>query len=361
MRRLHLLPNVCLALASAAALLPAGCSREKADEVVLYSSVDPQYLQPVMEAFEKATGVEVLYAGDTEATKTTGLAMRLIEEHRVKRGRADVWWSSEPFWTIRLAGEGVLEPYTSDVAEASIEGGWPRRYRGEQGTWYGLALRARVYVYNTEMVSPEEAPRTPADLLDERFKGRIGMARPQFGTTRGHMAAMLAEFGEEAFRAWLEGLKANGLRLYDGNMSVVRAVSSGEILVGLADSDDVWAGQRNGWPVALAYEANGAKTGAGGPPTIDSGMGALMLPNTIALVADAPNKDNAQRFIDFALSEQVERILAESDSHNVPVHPDLAAEFAQYAVPEPAEVDFQKVAAAGDRAMEICAEVVGDR
>jgi iron(III) transport system substrate-binding protein len=349
------------------AILFSACTREEAaEEVVLYSSVDPEYLQPVMDAFEEATGVHVLYAGDTEATKTTGLATRLLEEHRTGRARADVWWSSEPFWTIELAEAGALAPYTSAVAEKSIEGGWPARYRGgagqsaeggerKPGLWYGFALRARVYVYNTDLVSEQDAPRTPADLLSERFSGRVGMARPQFGTTRGHMAAMFIALGEEQFTRWLEDLKNNGVRIYDGNMSVVRAVSSGEIHVGLTDTDDVWAGQRNGWPVALAYETRGE------PPTVEIGIGPLMMPNTIGLVANAPNMDNAQRFIDFALSEEVERILAESDSHNVPVHPKVAADFQQYAVTDAANVKHEEVAAATDRAMEICAEVLGNR
>ena len=332
-------------------VLSACAPREDAPEVILYSSVDPDYLRAVLDAFEDETGVRVRYAGDTEATKTTGLATRLLEEHRSGRARADVWWSSEPFWTIRLADEGALAPYTSHAAEASIDGGWPGAYRGRDGRWYGFALRARVYVYNTDLVSEHDAPRTPADLLNERFKGRIGIARPQFGTTRGHMAAMLVTFGEEQFTQWLEGLKANGVRLYDGNMSVVRAVSSGEIHVGLTDTDDVWAGQRNGWPVALAYEARAAPPDQ---PTLAGGMGALLMPNTIGLVSDAPNQGDAQRFIDFVLSPRAERILADSDSHNIPVHPSLARDFSAYRVPDAADADLHAVSEAMDRAVELC-------
>ncbi len=351
----HLIRTWCVtALLAAAALLPA-CTREAADEVVLYSSVDPQYLQPVMDAFEEETGIRVRYAGDTEATKTTGLATRLVEENRSGRARADVWWSSEPFWTIQLAGQGIFTPYTSDAAEQSIPGGWPAQHRGDNDLWYGLALRARVFVYNTDLVSESDAPRTLTDLLDPRFKGRIGIARPEFGTTRGHMAAMLVAFGEDQFRDWLQSLADNGVRIYDGNMSVVRAVSTGEIHVGLTDTDDVWAGQRNGWPVALTYEARS------NPPSLETGMGPLMMPNTIALVAGAPNSDNGKRFIDFVLSGKAERILAESDSHNIPVNPDLSAEFSQYAVADQAQVSLEAVAAAMDRAIQICNEILTSR
>ena len=62
---------------------------------------------------------------------------------------------------------------------------------------------------------------------------------------------VLAELGAEGFRSWAQGLKANGLRLYDGNSSVVRAAANGEIDVGLTDTDDVYSGQKQGWPLAM--------------------------------------------------------------------------------------------------------------
>jgi iron(III) transport system substrate-binding protein len=74
---------------------------------------------------------------------------------------------------------------------------------GEQDHWVGFAQRARVCVYNTERVDEANAPRTLHDLLDPRFTGRIVIARPAFGSTRGHMAAMLAMWGETEMRAWI--------------------------------------------------------------------------------------------------------------------------------------------------------------
>lgn len=325
-------------------------------ELVVYCSADSVYAEPIFAAFTKKTGIAVKAVFDTEATKTTGLVNRLLTEHAGK-ARADVWWSSEPFGTIRLARAGALAPYTSAAAEEAMKpyGGWPRHLRGKEELWYGFGSRARVFVYNTKLLKAEGAPRTLAGLADAKFKGRVGIARPQFGTTRGHMAAVYAAAGESGLRGWLETLKANQVRLLDGNASVVRAVGTGEIHVGWTDTDDVIAGKREGWPVEMAFEKRGET------PGISRGFGTLLLPNTAALVRGGPNAAHAGTLIDYLLSPEAQRTLAKSDSANIPVDPALAKELITWA-PAPDQVwpvDFDQVADAVEGAMKACDEVLG--
>jgi len=333
------------------ATLIAGCERKPAapdaGEVVLYSSVDDILLREVIDAFVDETGVRVRIVGDNEANKTTGLMQRLIAER--DRAGADVWWSSEPFGTIRLGAEGLLEPYVSATGEASIEGGWPAQFKGDD--WYGFALRARVIAYAPDRVSAP--PVSLLELVDPAWKGRVGMARPAFGTTRGHMGVLVDAWGEDGLAAWLEAMKANGLRLYDGNASVVRAIRLGEIDAGLTDSDDVWAAQRNGWAIEAAHEAKGSGEGQ------LRSTGPVLFPNTVAIVRGGPNPDNARRLVDFLLSERVEAMMAASDSHNIPVHPTLRERFADLLVPDAAAVEFERVTGLVDEAMIICDEVLG--
>jgi iron(III) transport system substrate-binding protein len=292
------------------------CSREPTPEVVLYTSCDDYILREVIPAFEKETGITVKLAGDTEATKTTGLVQRLIAER--DQPRADVWWSNEAFGTIKLAEEGLLTTF-QPAALADFGGTWPTGYAAADGSWYGYALRARVMVFNTARVKPEDAPRGLADLTNPKWKGRVGMARPQFGTTRGHMAAIVAACGEPAFRDWLGKLKANGLRLYDGNSAVVRAAAQGEIDIGLTDTDDVTVGQREKWPVAMIVEKAGDTSGL-------CDVGPVSIPNTVAVVKGAPHGDAARKLADYLLSARVERVLAQSESRNLPIRPALAQE-----------------------------------
>src|SRR5690606_30233433 len=207
------------------------------------------------------------------------------------------------------------EPYSSEITTD-----WP----GPQDTenrWYGFASRARVIVYPTDRLKPEDLPRTWMELAQDRWKGRIAMADPRFGTTLGHLGAMKAYWDRSVspgfYRAWLEGLAANDiLVLPSGNAGVVRAVASGEVDIGMTDTDDVWAAQRTGAKVDLVYPGHALEG--------ERGTGTLLIPNTVARIKGGPNPDRARILIDFLLSEEVERILAESDSHNVPVRPELA-------------------------------------
>ena len=88
--------------------------------VVLYTSVDSNLVQPIVEEFEKETGIHARVVGDTEATKTTGLVARLLSERA--KPRADVWWSSEPLGTVSLAQAGILDPFISK-AETEFKAG----------------------------------------------------------------------------------------------------------------------------------------------------------------------------------------------------------------------------------------------
>lgn len=313
-----------------------------APTVVLYYTVDDVYARPIIEEFERQTGVSVETRTDTEATKTTGLVQRL----RLERDNAvaDVYWSGEPFMTQLLAEEGVLV----DAAVESL-GDWPRP---AGAVWYPMSVRARVVVYNTSRVGSADAPKTMHDLLDTRWKGRVVMARPSFGTTRGHMAAFVALWGTEEAERWLAGMTTNGVRLLDGNSAVVRAVAAGEADIGLTDTDDVWAGQRHDWPIDLVYIRHDEPAG--------SSLGVLTIPTTVARVHGGPNPDGASTLIEYLLSERVERALAESDSHNFPLRPSLRESFLGYEPPDPIDIDFARVVASMDEAMRLCRESIGE-
>ena len=100
-----------------------------------------------------------------------------------------------------------------------------------------------MIAFNTNRVSRVNVPTKLRDLTDDKWRGKVGMARPQFGTTRTQIAALVALHGLAATREWLQAMQDNGIKLYDGNSGVVTALRNGEIEVGLTDTDDVWARQ----------------------------------------------------------------------------------------------------------------------
>lgn len=335
--------------------------------VVCYTSADSVYAKVLFAEFARATGIEVDAVFDTEATKTTGLVQRLLTEHsNPAASRADVWWSSEPFGTIKLARAGVLDEVTAPRAETHMKphGGWPTNLRAADKSWYGFGSRARVIVYNTRFVKEADAPHTLGHLLRPEFKGRVAIAKPQFGTTRGHFGALVSLFGEERFEKWLVAMKANGVRVMDGNATVVAAVARGECRVGLTDTDDVYAGQREGWPVAISWDEDTGRSPMPREPdgSTDAdlpGMGSMLIPNTVALVKGRKNPAAAQELVEYLLSPAAQRSLAQTDSRNTPVDPEVRKEFSQYDIQNPAELDLSAVADKIDAAMAICSRVLG--
>lgn len=318
-----------------------GCTRDE-PTVVAYISADEYVARQVIERFEQQTGINVEFVGDTEVNKTTGLVQRLRAESNSPQ--ADVFWSSEVFQTIQLANDGVFEAYEP----ANVEG-WPDRFRDENQRWWGFGARARVIAFNPDRIKPEDAPKTWLALTEPRYADRIVMADPRFGTTGGHLGAMDAYWSSHVsgdfYEAWLHGLADNNVRyIASGNAGVVRQVISGEADLGMTDTDDVWAARANGRNVELVYPRHEVSEGRG--------TGTLLIPNTVALVRGGPNPDNGRRLIDFLLTEQVERLLAESNSHNIPIRPGLAAEYSEYDVPDPLNVSFEAAAERRSEAIE---------
>lgn len=290
---------------------PVACSDRSRPSVTLYTSCDAPVAAGVVEAFEHETGMKVRLVTDTEATKTMGLVQRLLAER--DRPVADVWWSNELLGTAQLASLGLLSPFPPP----DFGGTWPEHLRDPQGRWYGHALRTRVIAFRVREGEHDDAPRTLAALALPRYKGRIGMARPQFGTTRMHMAALVALHGEPLVEAWLAALRDNGLRLFDGNSAVVQALARAEIDVGLTDSDDALVARDRNWPVQYRLEDPAATPPDGVPPL--PATGAIIIPNTVAIVAGSPRRADAERLAAFLLSARCERLLAESDAKTLSI------------------------------------------
>src|SRR5262245_14446900 len=262
-------------LIALAAALPA-CAPSPG-EVVVYTSVDEIYAQDLFRRFREETGLAVRPVFDTEEAKTLGLVHRLVAER--ERPQADVFWNGECARTALLKEKGVLEAYRAPTA-AAIGPEW----RDPDGCWTGFGARARVIVYNTGRV--KDPPRTLAELAEPKWRGRVAMANPVFGTTAAHVAALAQQGGDDAAIRLLTSLKANGLRVVGGNSHVRDLVAKGACDVGLTDSDDVWVGKERGDPIAMIFPDQ-------------KGEGTLVIPNSVALVRGAPRAANGRKFIDW--------------------------------------------------------------
>jgi iron(III) transport system substrate-binding protein len=272
--------------------------------VTVYVSTDRVFSEPVLREYERRSGVTVNAVYDTEETKSTGLANRLIAEKA--RPQADVFWSNEPVRTLVLKSRDVLAQYRSPSAE-----GIPPALVDPEGYWTGFSARIRVIAYNTELVPKAEAPQSVLDLADPRWRGQVAMADPRFGSTSFHVAALYAAAGDETMDDFFRRLKANDVRVVDGNSLVRDLVARGEVKVGLTDTDDVNVAIEEGKPIGMVL------------PDAD-GFGVPVMPNMVSLIANGPSPEEGRKVIDYLLSPDVERQLAESEAAQIPLHAGVA-------------------------------------
>jgi iron(III) transport system substrate-binding protein len=303
----------------------SGCKPRGPEPVVVYTSLDEPYARPVLEAFSRETNVPCLPVYDTEASKSRGLAQRILAER--SRPQADVFWSSEVMQMLLLQKEGVLEPYRSPSAD-----GIPARYRDPGGHWTAFAARFRVLVYNKKRV--REPPETLAELAEGRWRGQVAMARPLFGTTMTEAAALFQVWGADRARDYYHRRKENGTKLVDGNSAAAEWTARGDVLIGQTDTDDAYIRVERGRPLGIVFPDQG-------------GAGALLIPNTAGLIKGSPHPDQGQRFLDFLLRPETELLLAGLPSRQLPLHESLQSKLPEQVRPlarvKPMKVDYGRL------------------
>jgi len=259
-----------------------GCS-DPGPVVVVYTSVDQFYSEPVLHQFESETGIRTLPVFDVEAVKTTGLVQRLLSES--DHPQADVFWNNEFIQTIFLADAGILAP----LKGRKLQGVLPY-FQDSSGCWAAFGCRYRVFLATAGLLDP---PRSLKKIPQALFHLRVGMAHPSFGTTATWAASLRAQWGAEESRAFLQQLSDGGIRTYAGNSVVRDMVVSGTLDLGLTDSDDACAALAAGAPLQIIL----ATQGMGGP---------LVVPGSVGLIRGAPHPNAARQFIDWLLRSEIE-------------------------------------------------------
>jgi iron(III) transport system substrate-binding protein len=294
---------VLLCVLALAVFIPIGGASPwfPAGTVVVYSALDREFSEPILKAYAKQTGVKVLPKFDVESTKTVGLTNLLIAERG--RPRCDLFWNNEILNTLRLKEKGLLAPFHPSHARDL-----PATFRAKDDTWYGFAARARILIVNTKLVPENQRPRGIKDLLDPKWKGQIGLAKPLFGTTATQAACLFAAWGDDKAKQFYRDLKANGVQIHSGNKGVAQAVGSGQLAFGLTDTDDAMGEIDAGNPVVILY-----------PDREPDGLGTLFIPNVLAVVKGSPNPKEAEALADYLLSPEIESALATGPSAQIPL------------------------------------------
>jgi iron(III) transport system substrate-binding protein len=278
------------AVAAVAVLLvlaTAGCRSER-DALTIYSGRTQNLIGPLLEQFNKETGIAI----DVKYGDSAELALLLDEEG--ERTPADVFLSQSPGATGFLAGKGRLGQLDAGLLDKVDP-----RFRNRGGRWVGLSGRQRVLVYNAELVREADLPDSVLGLTDERFAGKVALA-PSNGSFQDFVTAMRQLDGEAAAARWLKAMAANRARTYANNNAIVEAVSRGEVPMGLVNHY-----------YNYRFQQENPDTPSRNYTFADGDVGALVIPATATVLAASDKTDEATRFIDFLLSPQAQRYFSD--------------------------------------------------
>ncbi|MBB3085335.1 iron ABC transporter substrate-binding protein [Geodermatophilus sabuli] len=273
----------------------AGCGSDDAagaETLTVYSAQHESLVRTMLEGFTAETGIGLEFRDANDAE----LANQIVQEGEASP--ADVFLTENSPSIDILDDEGLLAPLDQSTLDQVGE-----RFRPSSGTWTGFAARSTVLVYNPAALPGAELPASIMELADPAWEGRIGIAAggPDF---QAIVSAVLALRGEDATRAWLEGLQHNA-DVYQSNTAVMRAADEGEIDAGVMYHYYWYRDQAEN-----ALQGDDARLhlfGNGDPGAFVSVSGAGVLAST-----DQP--EEAQQLVAYLTGPEAQRKLAESSA-----------------------------------------------
>lgn len=182
----------------------------------------------------------------------------------------------------------------------------PTPYLSDKASWFGMGMRARVFIVNTNLLSEASYPSKLEDLTDPKYRSKIAISNPLFGTASAQFSALYAKWGEERFIIFLKALKANDVAILAGNSTVKSTVGHGEYLFGLVDTDDALVGIEQGLPLKMLYYNQDKE-------------GVYAIYQTLAIVKNGPNPKEAKKLFNFLLSTSTEDKLITMNAVQFPV------------------------------------------
>ncbi len=290
------LRSLALAIAAAGSwsALPAFAD----GELVVYCNVQEEWCRPMVNAFEKASGIKVLMT-----RKSSGETYAQIKAEAANP-RGDIWWGGTGDPHLQAAEEGLTEVYKSpklaELQPWAVHIAETAKYR-----MVGIYSGALGYSYNTADLAKRKLgePKCWADLIKPEFKGEVQVANPNSsGTSYTMLATLVQIMGEEKAFDYMKALHKNVNQYTKSGAAPARAVATGESLIGITFQHDAVTQVVGGAPVKVVSPCEGTGYEIGG----------------MSIIKGAKNLENAKKWYDWALTPEAQGIAVGAKAYQVP-------------------------------------------
>ncbi|MDG5787921.1 extracellular solute-binding protein [Evansella sp. AB-P1] len=289
---------------------------ELGGELIVYSSRNENFVEPLLQKFEDETGIEVraLHGADP---------LQLEEE--AGNVQADIFISNDLGALGYLHNQGLVEGSNPEGIESI-----PAEFRADDNAYFAISARSRGFIYNKDMITEEEMPKSIEDLFDPKWaevENGYAITRGGNGGMLGNVSALRYEWGDERTAEWVEAIRENAAGIFQGHGDIRRAVGAGEHTFGLVNNyyfhQQLLDEDNNVGFIYLDQE--------------EDQMGVIANAAGVGLVTGAPNEANALAFLEWVLKPE-NQVVFVGESLELLINSEYGAEYPPEV--EPYIVDF---------------------
>lgn len=311
--------------------LAAGPAQAQQGELVVYCNVQEEWCRPMVNAFEKATGIKV-----SMTRKSSGETYAQIKAEAANP-RGDIWWGGTGDPHLQAAEEGLTEAYKSpklaDLHPWAVKQAEAAKFRT-----VGIYAGALGYSYNTDELKKRKLaePKCWADLIKSDYKGEVQVANPNSsGTSYTMLATMVQIMGEDKAFDYLKAMHRNVNQYTKSGAAPARAVAIGETLAGITFLHDAVPNIIAGAPVKTVAPCEGTGYEIG----------------SMSIIKGAKNMANAKKWYDWALSKEAQALAVDAKAYQLPSNKDAAvpAQAPKFADIKLIDYNFAKYGSSAER------------
>jgi len=266
------------------------------EKITLYTSVPQSIIDNIKKDFEQKNpdiDLEIYRSG------TSKVLAKLYAEKESNNIVVDVIWVADFSIYENLKAENLLYPYLSPEA-VNV----PKVYYEPEGYYYGARLINMVLGYNTKFIKENDIPDSWKDLLDPRFKNKVGSSTPERSGAFFVTAGAFASNPDLGWNYFVEFAKQNPV--LDSNTGIANKIASGELLMGFVLDFSIRSMKDEGSPIDFVWPVEGA----------------VSVPSPIGIIAATENLENAKRFVDYSISKEGQQEFARNGF--IPIRKDVS-------------------------------------